>query len=135
MVLLSLAGAALLHADMDASPLFDTFWMAGLFCGVIAVLPHFSLIVQTGGQADAMTCHYIAAMALSRVLSGLFMWEARSDITCKPWIPGVQHGICAILVAHIAHLLLLADFAYHYAHALMRKGFGEPVRMTLPEWI
>jgi len=134
-VLVSLALAALLHADMDASPLFDTFWMTGLFCGVTAVLPHFWLIVQTGGQADAMTCHYIAATALSRVLSGMFMWEARQDITCKPWITGFQHGICVILAAHVVHLLLLADFAYHYAHALMQKGFSEPVQITGSQWI
>jgi len=134
-VLVSLALAALLHADMDASPIFDTFWMAGLFCGVTAVLPHFWLIVQTGGQADSMTCHYIAATALSRVLSGMFMWEARYDITCKPWITGFQHGICVILAAHAVHLLLLADFAHHYARALMQKGFSEPVQLTGQQWI
>ena len=43
MVMASLAFAALLHGSMDASPLFDTLWMTGLFCGVIAVLPHFWL--------------------------------------------------------------------------------------------
>ena len=43
MVMASLAFAALLHGSMDASPLFDTLWMTGLFCGVVAVLPHFWL--------------------------------------------------------------------------------------------
>jgi len=130
MVMMSLVLAALLHGNMDASPLFDTLWMTGLFCGVVAVLPHFWLIVQTGGQVDPMTCHYIAAMAVSRVLSGLFMWEARYDIKCKPWITGVEHAIIVILIAHAAHLLLLADFACHYGSALIRKGFNEPVQMT-----
>jgi len=136
MVMASLALAALLHENIDARPVLKTLWMAGLFCGVVAVLPHFWQIVQTGGQVDPMTCHYIAAMALSRVLSGLFMWEARYDIKCKPWIPGVQHAICAVLLAHAAHLLLLADFAYHYGSALIRKGFNEPVQMSGDEhWI
>jgi len=136
MVMGSLALAALLHGNMDANPLFDTFWMTGLFCGVVAVLPHFWMVVQTGGQVDPMTSHYIAAMALSRVLSGLFMWEARYDIGCKPWIPGVQHCICAILLAHVAHLLLLADFAFHYGSALIRKGFNEPVQLSADvQWI
>jgi hypothetical protein len=137
MVMVSMVSAALLHGNMDASPLFDTFWMTGLFCGVVAVLPHFWLIVHTGGQVDPMTCHYIAAMALSRVLSGLFMWEARYDIKCKPWIPGVEHAIIVILLAHVAHLLLLADFACHYGSALIRRGFNEPVQMSgeLPQWI
>jgi len=127
MVLVSLAFAALLHADMDASPLFDTFWMTGLFCGVMAVLPHFSLIVQTGGQADAMTCHYIAATALSRVLSGLFMWEARNDITCKPWIGTFNHAGFAILAAHVLHLLLLGDFAFYYAKNVATCGLSAPL--------
>jgi len=135
LVLVSLALAALLHGNMDASPLFDTLWMTGLFCGVVAVMPHFWLIVQTGGQVDPMTCHYIAAMALSRVLSGLFMWEARYDIKCKPWIPGFQHAICVILLAHVVHLLLLADFACHYGSALIKKGFSEPVQMNAEQWI
>jgi len=136
MVMVSLVFAALLHGNMDASPLFDTLWMTGLFCGVVAVLPHFWLIIQTGGQVDPMTCHYIAAMALSRVLSGLFMWEARYDIKCKPWISGVEHAIIVILLAHGAHLLLLLDFAYHYGSALIRKGFNEPVQMSNDmQWI
>merc|ERR1719352_1421906 len=93
MVLACFALAAILHADMDDNPLFDTLWMTGLFVGVVAVLPQLSLIVRTGGRAEAMQCHYIAAMALSKLLSGIFMWEAREDITCKPWIGNFQHGI------------------------------------------
>lgn len=135
LVLVSLVLAGILHGDMDANPLFDTFWMTGLFLGVLAVLPHFWLIAQSGGQTDAMTSHYIATMAVSRVLSGMFMWEARFDITCKPWIPGFQHAIYTILGAHVVHLLLLADFAYHYATGLARKGFREPMQMEVTQWI
>jgi hypothetical protein len=135
MVIVSLMLGAVFHGNMDASPLFDTFWLTGLFCGVVAVFPHFWLIIQTGGHVDPMTCHYIAATALSRVLSGLFMWEARHDIKCKPYISGVEHTIIVILIAHAAHLLLLADFAYHYGYALFRKGFNEPVQMVGNQWI
>jgi hypothetical protein len=133
LVLVSLVLAALLHGNMDNNPLFDTFWMTGLFLGVLAVLPHFWLIAQSGGQTDAMTSHYIAAMALSRVLSGMFMWEARFDITCSPWVSDFQHAIYTILGAHVVHLLLLADFAYHYATGVARKGFREPLQMDT--WI
>ena len=31
--------SAVLHGNMDAHALFDTFWMAGLFTEVVAVLP------------------------------------------------------------------------------------------------
>jgi hypothetical protein len=121
--------AAIFHADMDDNPLFDTLWMTGLFTGVIAVLPQLWLITRSGGRAEAMTCHYMAAMAMSRVLSGIFMWEAREDITCKPWVQGIQHGIIAILIAHAVHLLLLGDFMYFYLASMTNNGIREPVRM------
>jgi hypothetical protein len=124
--------AAVFHADMDDNPLFDTLWMSGLFAGVVAVLPQLSLIMRSGGRAEAMTCHYIAAMALSRVLSGIFMWEAREDISCKPWKEGVQHGIIVILIAHAVHLLLLADFGYCYLRSLTQKGINQPVELEMP---
>jgi len=132
MVLACFALAAIFHADMDDNPLFDTLWMTGLFTGVVAVLPQLWLIMRSGGRAEAMTCHYIAAMAISRVLSGIFMWEAREDITCKPWVAGVQHGIIVILIAHAVHLLLLGDFAYYYLRSMTQKGIHEPVQLDLP---
>ena len=38
-VLVNFVLAAVLHADMDDNPLFDTLWMTGRFTGVVAVLP------------------------------------------------------------------------------------------------
>lgn len=129
MVLSSLALAALLHGDMNANPLFDTFWLTSVFIGVVAVLPQLSLTMQTGGRVEALTSHYIAALALSRVLSGYFMWEAKHDITCEPWVTGFSHTVVAILGAHLVHLLLLCDFAYYYARAVVRKGLSGPVEL------
>merc|ERR1719517_393212 len=103
--------AALFHADMNARPLFDALWMAGLFVSVVAVLPQLWLISKTGGHVEALTSHYIAAMAISRILSGTFMWHARFDITCDQWVEGFNHAIWAILGAHVLHLVFLADFA------------------------
>jgi len=121
-VLASLALAAVFHADMNSRPVFDTLWMTGLFAGVFAVLPQLWLIVRTGGVIQACTSHWIAMTALSRLLSGLFMWHARFDITCAPWVEGVNHAIWAILAAHALHLLLLGDFTYHYVRAVVSKG-------------
>lgn len=129
MVVATLGLAALLHGNMDAYPLFDTLWMGGLFLSVVAVLPQLGLITQSGGRSAALTSHHIAALALSRVLSGLFMWEARNDIKCKPWITGFEHAICAIMVAHAVHLLLLGDFTYYYLRALWRRGPTVPLEL------
>jgi len=135
MVLTCLALAAALHADMDEYPLFDAFWMTGLFCGVVSVLPQFWLIMEDGGRAPAMMGHYIAAMAVSRVMSGCFMWMARYDISCQYWIQGFEHATLAILLAHAIHLLLLCDFAYFYATSILQNGMSGAVEMRLPQFI
>jgi len=135
MVLTCLALATLLHADMDGKPLFDTLWMAGLFCGVVSVLPQFWLIMETGGEAPAMMGHYIAAMAMSRVMSGSFMWMARYDLSCQYWITGFEHATLAILLAHAVHLVLLGDFAFYYARSMVENGMRSGVELRLPQFV
>lgn len=114
--------AALFHADMNDRPLFDTLWMTGLFVGTFSVLPQLWLIARTRGSIEALVCHHVTAMAASRIMSGLFMWYAWDDITCKQWIVGYNHAIVAILAAHALHLVLLADFLYCYIHAVTSQG-------------
>eukprot|EP00931_Biecheleriopsis_adriatica_P020993 TRINITY_DN1386_c0_g1_i2.p1 TRINITY_DN1386_c0_g1~~TRINITY_DN1386_c0_g1_i2.p1 ORF type:complete len:282 (-),score=64.98 TRINITY_DN1386_c0_g1_i2:136-981(-) len=122
MVLVCILLAAMLHADMNARPVFDTLWMAGLFICTVAVLPQLWLISKTGGKVEPLTAHYIAAMAFSRALSGIFMWCARFDINCSPWFTGFNHAAWAILGAHALHLLLLGDFGYYYVKTMINKG-------------
>lgn len=114
--------AALLHGNMNSRPIFDTMWMASLFISTIAVLPQLWLITHTGDKVEALTSHYVAATAVSRALAGIFMWHARGDITCIPWLGGFNHAIWAILGAHLLHLILLGDFLYLYAKAIAKSG-------------
>lgn len=130
LLLVCLVLGALFHGDMDEKPIFDSLWLAGLFTSVVAVLPQFWLITRSGGWAGAMTSHYIAAMALSRVLSGCFMWMGRAHITCEPYVTGVEHTIIAIFIAHVGHIVLLADFAYPYARSVVRRGLCHPMPLT-----
>jgi hypothetical protein len=115
--------ATLLHGNMNNRPLFDTLWMAGLFLSTIAVLPQLWLITRTGGRVEALMSHHIAAMAASSILSGVFMWHARNDITCQPWLGDFNHTIFAILSAHLLHMVLLGDFTYYYIKAVITRGF------------
>jgi len=115
--------ATLFHGDMNLRPLFDTLWMTGHMIGAVAVLPQLWLILHTGGRIEALTSHYIATMAFSRVLCGIFMWHARFDITCEEWVEEWNHAVVFILGAHIVQLFLLADFGYYYAKAVWRSGF------------
>jgi hypothetical protein len=115
--------AAIMHGSMNDRPVFDTLWMASVFLSTIAVLPQLWLITRTGGRVEALMSHHIAAMAVGSVLSGIFMWHARHDITCHPWFGTFNHAIFAILSAHLLHMVLLADFAYFYVKAVIAKGF------------
>jgi hypothetical protein len=121
---------AVLHGDMDERPIFDSLWLAGIFSGVVAVLPQFWLITRSGGWTGPMMGHYIAAMALSRVLSGCFMWMGRVHLTCQPYFAGVQHTIIAIFIAHFVHIMLLADFAYLYMHSMVNRGMTQLIPLT-----
>jgi len=122
--------AMTLHGNMNSRPIFDTLWMASLFVSTIAVLPQLWLISRTGGRIEALTSHHIAAMAASRILSGIFMWHARNDITCVPWISGLNHASWSILGAHLLHMLLLGDFAYYYVKAVLERGLNCRIEIT-----
>merc|ERR1719502_1813859 len=123
--------AIMLHGNMNSRPLFDTLWMASLFVSTIAVLPQLWLITRTGGRVEALTSHHIAAMAASRALSGIFMWHARGDITCVPWIGDFNHAIWAILGSHLLHMILLSDFAYVYVKAVMTRGLDTTLEIMV----
>lgn len=123
--------ACLLHGDLNDRPIFDALWMCGLFAGTIAVMPQLWLMAQKQRSAPAMTSHYVAVMALSRVMSGTYMWHAHTEISCEPWIKGFNHSGYAILAAHAVHLFLLADFAYFYVKNLANRGLTAP--LELPE--
>jgi len=131
LVLMCLGLAVVLHGDMDDNRFLDTLWLAGLFTSVVAVLPQFWLITCSGGWAGASTSHYVAAMALSRFLSGCFMWMARNFITCEPYVAGIEHTIITIFIAHFVHIVLLGDFAFHYLRSMFRGGFSQPVHFSV----
>lgn len=125
MVIVAFALAALLHGDMDDDAVADTLWMAGLYVSVVAVLPQYWMIAKSSGQVQVLTAHYIAATALDRILSGMFMWYVRRYITCVQWIAGFEHAICAILLAHLVHLALLSDFLFFYVREVLEAHNGK----------
>jgi len=130
MVVVCLVLGAVLHGDMDDSPLFDTLWLAGLFLSVVAVLPQYWMITKAHGQVNVLTAHSIAAMASGRIFSGMFMWYVRKYITCIPWVGEFEHTIYAILLAHVCHMLLLSDFICFYVRAVLTNATNGPGGIT-----
>merc|ERR1719311_228488 len=127
----SLILAGLFHGDLNDRPLFDALWMCGLFVSAVSVLPQLWMMTRSLAQVPALTSHFVAVMAFSRVLSGTYMWHAHTEITCEPWIKGFNHTGYAILAAHVVHLMLLGDFAYFYVKHVTTKGLQAP--LEIPE--
>jgi hypothetical protein len=116
--------AALLHGDLNDRPVFDTLWMCSLFIGTVAVVPQLWVMTRSRVKVPALTCHFVAVMAFSRLLSGAYMWHAHSEITCEPWIGDFNHAGYTILTAHLVHLVLLGDFAFFYGKNLATSGLS-----------
>jgi len=134
----SLVLAGLLHGDLNNDetfgPVFDILWMGALFIGAVAVLPQLWLMTRNSASIPAMTSHFVAVMAFSRILSGIYMWQSHEEITCTPWIKGFNHAGYAVLAAHVVHLVLLGDFAYFYVKNLTTRGLH--ASLELPDaWI
>merc|ERR1719428_2680985 len=72
--------AALFHADMNHSFVFDCLWTMGLFLDAIAMIPQLWLITKNEGTVEALTSHYIATTVVSRLLSGYFWYLVMDDI-------------------------------------------------------
>jgi len=121
--------AFLFHGNLDNRLLFDTLWMCGLFVSAVAVLPQLWMMTHSHAGVPALTSHFVAVMAFSRILSGAYMWHAHTEITCEPWIGDFQHAGYAVLAGHAVHLILLGDFAYFYAKNLATSGLQAPLEL------
>mmetsp|Transcript_5765 Transcript_5765/g.10554 ORF Transcript_5765/g.10554 Transcript_5765/m.10554 type:complete len:277 (-) Transcript_5765:208-1038(-) len=112
---------ALLHADTDQAPLYDTAWMAGVFLLSAAVISQFLKSNAVKGEPNsrdalaALLCsHSILAMAMAQLLGALFIWHARSDMTCEEIFEGFNHAVWAVLAAHVIPLVMICDFSLDY---------------------
>jgi len=127
--------AMLFHADNHDRPVFDCLWMMGLLMSVAAVVPQYGLIINTSGKVEALISHSIAAMGVSRMMSGYFMWNARGHISCRFWIQDFNHAIALILLAHAVHLFLLSDFAFYYVKSMFSRGVTSQLELPLSQTI
>jgi len=126
--------AGVLRGDMNHSMTLDILWLCGLFISAISVLPQLWVMMRRSGGSAALTSHFVAVMAVSRVLSGSYMWYAYPEIDSAPLplIGNVNHTGYAVLGAHAVHLLLLGDFAYFYVKNVAKLGLRAPLDLSEP---
>lgn len=106
---MAFALAALVHANMDERPMFDTLWTAGHFLSSAASLPQLYLAVSDKSLESLHVTHSLLVAALGQLLVLVYMWVCRTDVTCESWIDGFNHAIWFIIAAPLAHLGIICD--------------------------
>lgn len=116
--------AICIHGDLNDSPFFDVMWTIGLNLDTIAMLPQLWLLTKLGGDVEALTSHFVALQVLSRCCSFAFWFYGYVEITPEDQFNAAGY---MIIVAHLAQLLLSADFMYYYVCSVVKRS-----KMSLP---
>jgi len=116
--------ALIFHGNFDENTIIDTLWMCGVFASAISVLPQLWMMTHRRGKSSALTSHFVAVMALARVVSGAYMWHAYPEIDGDPLFGNTKYPGYAVIVAHAVHLSLLGDFAYYYVRNVAKAGLS-----------
>merc|ERR1719498_2380214 len=111
--------ALLIHPDLNDRPLFDTLWTASLYIDSVSMLPQLWMMTRSGGS-QVLTSHYVAAMALSRMMNFVFWFHGYPELALieeEGGEPGSNVAGYAVVVAHVVQLALMADFLWYYVRA------------------
>merc|ERR1719454_1571420 len=118
--------ALILHPHLNNFLISDIAWAFALYLESVTVLPQLFMFMKEG-KAQAHTSHFLAAQALSRLMSFIFWASSFSELSNPDhyikqfvgnWVIGIQ----------LLQLLVMADFIYHYVRCIQR---GLPVSEIL----
>merc|ERR1719401_833478 len=118
--------AIILHPHLNNFWPTDVAWAFALYLESVTVLPQFFMFMKEG-RAQTHTSHFLAAQALSRLMSFVFWASSFSELSNPDhhikkfvghWVVGIQ----------LIQLLVMADFIFHYVRALQK---GIPVSECL----
>lgn len=118
--------ALVLHPRLNNNLPTDVSWAFALYLESVTVLPQFFMFMKER-WAQPHTSHFLAAQALSRLMSFVFWASSFSELSnpdhlVKQW---VGHWVIAV---QFLQLIVMGDFIFHYVRALQR---GIPVSEAL----
>merc|ERR550514_1408881 len=113
--------AVVVHPDLNEFPLFDILWATSLYIDVVAMAPQLWMMSKSGG-AEAVTSHYVAAIAASRAVNLIFWYYGYEELA--PEDGGANIAGYAIIVAHVLQIALMGDFMVLYIKAGCNKVCG-----------
>lgn len=114
--------ALILHPHLNNFLPSDIAWAFALYLESVTVLPQLFMFMKEG-KAQAHTSHFLAAQALSRLMSFIFWASSFSELSNPDhyikkfvgnWVVGIQ----------LLQLLVMGDFIYHYIRCIQK---GIPV--------
>jgi len=115
-----IVGAVVLHGDLNHSFFYDTMWTISMNLETIAMLPQLWMLVKKGGEVEALTSNYVAALFMTSCLKMSFWFYGHEEIGDED-NPTTYEMVARYWVAgcHVMQVLLSADFMMHYfkAHA------------------
>ena len=124
--------ALLFHPSLNSSMPIDVSWTFALYLEAVTVLPQL-LMFQRSGKVETFTSHFLAAQALSRVLSFVFWSHSHQELNDNSrslksyvgwWVLGMQ----------FVQLIVMADFVYYYVRCI-RKGISVQYIMLASETV
>lgn len=102
-----------LRGSLNHSLYYDTMWCTAMNIDTVAMLPQLFMLVNKGGEVEALTANYVASIFLSRACVLSFWWNGYLEINSKFDVPSVLSGYWVVL-AHSIQIMLSLDFMYHY---------------------
>lgn len=116
------AVALVFHPNLNNNLPSDIAWAFALYLESVAVLCQLFMFVQEG-QAQPHTSHFLAAQALSKLLSFIFWASSFSELS------NPNHYIKAfvgnwVVAMQLVQLIVMGDFIYHYIRCIQK---GIPV--------
>jgi hypothetical protein len=114
----ALAIALILHPHLNNFMPSDIAWAFALYLESVTVLPQLFMFMKEG-EAQAHTSHFLAAQALSRIMSFVFWASSFSELSNKDHYIKQFVGNWVVVV-QLLQLIIMSDFVYRYVRCLQQ---------------
>lgn len=115
--------AVLLHPSLNRNIFTDIGWTFAMYLETVAIMPQFYMLQKANRAVEPWVSHFVFSVGLSRVFLIVFWTSSFHELTDKHSI-GITGGWVGIfvLLAQIAHMLVMAEFCYLYLKSAVHKS-------------
>merc|ERR1712083_64321 len=117
-----------IHPHLNNFLLSDICWAFALYLESVTVLPQLFMFMKEG-KAQPHTSHFLAAQALSRLMSFIFWASSFSELSNPDHMIKKYVGNWVVVV-QLLQLVVMGDFIYHYVRCV-QKGISVSEVLTV----